>query len=97
MSRWPLPRPVYVADDNDLFLVNVLMSAVRAIAKESMGEDGTPEEVHGLFVKLVARGYREVLYPIPVGMSEDGIEDFLTYLRKELRHANEDREGSTDR
>jgi hypothetical protein len=84
MKRWDLPRPPFVADDNDLFLVNVLMSAVRAIAKESMGPDADPLEVHALFVKLVARGYKQLMYPIPVAMSEDGVEDFLSFLRKEL-------------
>ncbi len=84
MKRFALPRPPFVADDNDLFLINVLLSSVRAIAKESMGPDAEPMDVHALFIKLVFRGYRELFIRMPAVMTEDGVEDFLTYLRKEI-------------
>ncbi len=86
MSRWKIPKPDFVTEDSELFLVNVLVSALTMVAIESVAPaGGTPKEAHQLLVKLTVRGYHNLLRERSM-MSEDGMEDFLTYLRKELPH-----------
>ena len=84
MSRWKIPRPEAVTEDSELWLVNVLLSAIIMVALDSVRPaGGTPEEAHALTLKLVRRGYENLLKN-QAQMSEDGIEDWLQHLRKEL-------------
>ena len=89
MIRWPLPRPAHCPDDNDLFLVNVLIATIRDLALDSMG--GIPEhdagcvaeDTHRLMLKLIARAHAR-LVDKKYFLTEDGVEDLLAHLRKEL-------------
>ncbi len=83
-GRWRLPKPEWVTEDSELFCVNVLLATVTLLAIESVKPaGGTPLEAHQLMIKLCARGYRNLLTNRSM-MSDDGVEDFLEHLRKEL-------------
>ena len=82
-KRWPLPQPFFAAEDSDLFLVNVLMSTIRDMAVDSMGPDSSTRECHELMVKLIARGYKSLVSKRTY-LTEDGVEDMLSFLRKEI-------------
>lgn len=89
MSRWHLPRPEYITNDSELFLVNVLVSSLREVAIHSMGEGATPEECHQLMMMLMKRGH-DTLLSKKAYLSEMGVDNMLESLRKELGDGEDD-------